>query len=105
MSATYRRWLKDKVAKLQTIDCYSAGATPETVAREIGVKAEQIVKLNFNENLFMNKEKQAGLLRELADEFDFACTLRMKFPSSSPNLLVILMHLKTSFSWATGATS
>jgi histidinol-phosphate aminotransferase len=70
MSATYRRWLKDKLSKLQTIDCYSAGATPESVAKQIGVKPEQIVKLNFNENLFMDKEKQAELLRELADEFD-----------------------------------
>jgi histidinol-phosphate aminotransferase len=70
MSATFRRWLKDKLAKLQTIDCYSPGATPETVAKQIGVKPEDIVKLNFNENLFMNKAKQAELLKNLADEFD-----------------------------------
>ena len=70
MSASYRKWLRDKIAKLQTIDCYSAGATPETVAKQIGVKPEAIVKLNFNENLFMDKSKQAKLLKELADEFD-----------------------------------
>ena len=70
MSASYRKWLRDKIARLQTIDCYSAGATPETVAKQIGVKPEAIVKLNFNENLFMDKSKQAQLLKELADEFD-----------------------------------
>ena len=37
MSASYRKWLKDKLVKLQAIDCYSAGATPETVAKQIGV--------------------------------------------------------------------
>jgi histidinol-phosphate aminotransferase len=70
MSATYRRWLKDKLTKLQAIECYPAGATPETVAKQIGVSTTEIVKLNFNENLFVNKAKQAELLKELADEFD-----------------------------------
>jgi len=70
MSMSYRKWLKDKIVKLQSIDCYSAGATPETVAKQIGVKPAEIVKLNFNENLFVDKAKQAVLLKELADEFD-----------------------------------
>ena len=70
MSASYRKWLKDKLVKLQAIDCYSAGATPETVAKQIGVKPAEIVKLNFNENLFVDRGKQAELLKELADEFD-----------------------------------
>ncbi len=70
MSATYRKWLKDKLAKLQAIDCYSAGATPETVAKQIGVSPEEIVKLNFNESLFVDRAKQAELMKELADEFD-----------------------------------
>ena len=70
MSASYRKWLKQKLAKLQAIDCYSAGATPETVAKQIGVTTRQIVKLNFNENLFVDRAKQAALVKELADEID-----------------------------------
>src|SRR5208283_1151822 len=70
MSASYRRWLKDKLLKLQAIDCYSAGATPETVAKQIGVSTADIVKLNFNESLFVDRAKQAELVKELADEFD-----------------------------------
>ena len=70
MSASYRKWLKDKLVKLQAIDCYSAGATPETVAKQIGVDASDIVKLNFNENLFVDRAKQAALMKELADEID-----------------------------------
>ena len=55
MSASYKKWLNDKLVKLQAIDCYTAGATPETVAKQIGVSTKQIVKLNFNENLFLTK--------------------------------------------------
>jgi histidinol-phosphate aminotransferase len=70
MSASYRRWLKDKLVKLQAIDCYSAGASPEMVAKQIGVPTKQIIKLNFNENLFISRAKQAKLVKELADEID-----------------------------------
>ena len=70
MSASYRKWLSNKLAKLQAIDCYSAGATPETVAKQIGVSASEIVKLNFNESFFVDRAKQAKLVKELADEFD-----------------------------------
>ena len=70
MSASYRKWLKDKIAKLQAIDCYSAGATPETVAKQIGVTPSQIVKLNFNESLFVDRARQVQLVKEVADELD-----------------------------------
>ena len=70
MSASYRKWLNQKLAKLQAIDCYSAGATPETLAKQIGVDLSKIVKLNFNENLFIDRIKQSVLIKELADEID-----------------------------------
>ena len=70
MSTSYRKWLKDKLAKLEAIECYSAGATPESVAKQIGVSPSEIVKLNFNESLFVDKAAQAKLVKELADEFD-----------------------------------
>ncbi len=70
MSASYRKWLKDKLLKLQAIDCYTAGASPEMVAKQIGVSTKQIIKLNFNENLFMPRAKQVKLVKELADEID-----------------------------------
>jgi histidinol-phosphate aminotransferase len=70
MSASYQKWIKQKLEKLQAIDCYSAGATPETVARQLGVTTKQIIKMNFNENLFMPRVKQAKLVKELAEEID-----------------------------------
>jgi histidinol-phosphate aminotransferase len=82
MSANYRAWIKQKLEKLQAIDCYSAGATPETLAKQIGVRQEEIVKLNFNENLFVDRKKQAQLVRDLADELD----LRMYPEDEMPKL-------------------
>jgi histidinol-phosphate aminotransferase len=70
MSMSYRKWLQQKIANLQNIDCYSAGATPETVAKQIGVSPSEIIKLNFNESLFVDRSAQARLMKELADEFD-----------------------------------
>ena len=70
MSESYKKWLKEKLVKLQAIDCYSAGASVETIAKQIGIAPTEIIKLNFNENLFMTKAKQTELIKELADEID-----------------------------------
>ena len=70
MSDSYQKWLKQKLGKLQAIDCYSAGATPETLAKQLGVTTKQIIKLDFNENLFMSRVKQAKLVKEVAEEID-----------------------------------
>ena len=70
MSESYKKWIKQKLEKLKAIDCYSAGATPETVAKQLGVTTKQIIKLDFNENLFMPRVKQAKLVKEVAEEID-----------------------------------
>jgi histidinol-phosphate aminotransferase len=70
MSELYKKWLNEKLVKLQAIDCYTAGATPETVAKQLGIQTKQIIKLNFNENLFMPRVKQAKLVKDLAEEID-----------------------------------
>ncbi len=82
MSASYRAWMKQKLAKLEAIDCYSAGATPEGLAKQIGVDQSKIVKLNFNENLFVDRQKQTALMKELAEEID----LRMYPEDEEPKL-------------------
>ncbi len=70
MRESYKKWLKQKLQKLQAIDCYTPGATPETVAKQLGVTTKQIIKLDFNENLFIPRVKQVKLIKELADEID-----------------------------------
>ncbi|MDR0373847.1 MAG: histidinol-phosphate transaminase [Nitrososphaerota archaeon] len=70
MNASYQTWFKQKLAKLQTIDCYSAGVTPEGLAEQLGIDQSKIVKLNFNENLFIDRTKQTAIMKQLADEID-----------------------------------
>jgi histidinol-phosphate aminotransferase len=91
MSESYQKWIKQKMGKLQAIDCYSAGATPETVAKQLGVTTKQIIKLDFNENLFMPRVKQSKLMKDLADEID----LRMYPQDEEAKLLEkIAIYLK-----------
>jgi histidinol-phosphate/aromatic aminotransferase/cobyric acid decarboxylase-like protein len=70
MSESYQKWFKAKLEKLQAIDCYSAGVTPEGLAEQLGVDQSKIVKLNFNENLFVDRAKQTALMKQLAEEID-----------------------------------
>jgi histidinol-phosphate aminotransferase len=83
MSASYRRWLEQKKLKLQALDCYSAGVTPENLAQQLGVDPSKIAKLNFNENLFIDRSRQIPLLKQVADEID----LRMYPEDEVPNLV------------------
>jgi histidinol-phosphate/aromatic aminotransferase/cobyric acid decarboxylase-like protein len=86
MSTSYRKWLKDRLAVLDSIDCYTAGATPETLAKQIGVPPSEIVKLNFNESLFVDRAKQARLVKEIADELDLRLYPEDEVPKSSTSL-------------------
>jgi histidinol-phosphate aminotransferase len=70
MSESYQKWFNQKMQKLGAIDCYSAGVTPEGLAEQLGVDVSKIVKLNFNENLFVDRSKQVPLMKQLADEID-----------------------------------
>lgn len=70
MSISYQKWIKQRLEKLQAIDCYSAGLTPEILANQLGVDSSKIVKLNFNENLFVDRSKQTKLIKDLANEID-----------------------------------
>jgi len=65
-----RKWIEQKKSKLQTIDCYSAGVTPEKLALQLNVDTSKIVKLNFNENLFIDRNRQIHLIKQVADEID-----------------------------------
>jgi histidinol-phosphate aminotransferase len=70
MSEAYQKWFSQKLQKLDAIDCYSAGVTPEKLAEQLGVDLQKIVKLNFNENLFVDRSRQVPLMKQLADEID-----------------------------------
>jgi len=83
MNATYSEWLEQKKLKLQDLNCYSAGITPENLAQQLGVETSKIVKLNFNENLFIDRDRQTLLIKQTADEID----LRMYPEDEVPKLV------------------
>ncbi len=82
MNEACKKWLADRIAKLQAMESYSVGGSNETIARQLGISPAEIVKLNFNENLFMPREKLIELMKQVAEE----CDLRM-YPQEEGNKL------------------
>ncbi len=70
MNQKCKRWLDAKVERFQRSEGYAAEKTNAAIAREIGLKESDIVKLNYNENLFLPRSKVVELLKEVAEECD-----------------------------------
>jgi histidinol-phosphate aminotransferase len=71
MNPQCEKWLNKKLEKLQGSEIYSAEKTNEEIARKYGLQTSDIVKLNYNENLYIPREKIIPLLKEVAEECDF----------------------------------
>jgi histidinol-phosphate aminotransferase len=82
MKAQRKKWLEKKLEKLQFLESYHTERTNESIAKQLGISPTKIVKLNYNENLFMPKEKLVELMREVAEE----CDLRI-YPQEEENKL------------------
>jgi histidinol-phosphate aminotransferase len=70
MKAECKRWLNGKIARIQDRESYSPELTNEAIAKKHGLSPRIIVKLNYNENLFLPRDKQIALLKEVAEECD-----------------------------------
>ncbi|MCL2256813.1 MAG: histidinol-phosphate transaminase [Candidatus Bathyarchaeota archaeon] len=93
MNTSYHKWLEQKKLKLQTFDCYSAGVTPESLAQQLCVDNSKIVKLNFNENLFIDRSRQTLLLKQIADEIDLRLYPEDEMPKLTKKLAEYLQIL------------
>ena len=82
MKAECKRWLERKIARIQSLETYGAEKTNESIAKQVGLSPSQILKLNYNENLYLPREKLVPLLKEVADE----CDLRI-YPQEEENRL------------------
>jgi histidinol-phosphate aminotransferase len=82
MKAECKKWLEKRLEKLQGLESYSLERTNESIAKQYKITPAEIVKLNYNENLFMPKEKLVELMREVAEE----CDLRI-YPQEEENKL------------------
>jgi histidinol-phosphate aminotransferase len=92
MKAECRKWLEKRLERLQGLESYHLERTNENIAKQLGISPSEIVKLNYNENLFIPKEKLVLLMREVAEE----CDLRI-YPQEEENKLKekISDYLKT----------
>jgi histidinol-phosphate aminotransferase len=82
MKTKCKRWLDRKIARLQGLESYGAEHTNESIAKKYGLSPDAILKLNYNENLFLPREKLIPLLKEVAEE----CDLRI-YPQEEENRL------------------
>ncbi|MCW4018634.1 MAG: histidinol-phosphate transaminase [Candidatus Bathyarchaeota archaeon] len=71
MSTDCKKWLGKKLERLQGSEIYNAEKTNAEIAQQYGLKVSDIVKLNYNENLYSPREKVVPLLKEVAEECDF----------------------------------
>lgn len=63
-------WFRKRLNEVRSLSEYALGETVESLARRLGVKPSEIVKLNANENFFIPKETLAALLTEVIEECD-----------------------------------
>ena len=70
MKKECKEWLEEKLAQIEALESYSPEKTIENAAKQYGLSPADIVKLNFNENLYMPRAKLVALLKEVADECD-----------------------------------
>lgn len=82
MKAQREKWLEKKLEKLQLLESYHTERTNESVAKQLGISPTEIVKLNYNENLFMPRDKLVAFMHEVAEE----CDLRI-YPQEEENKL------------------
>lgn len=70
MQTECKKWLEKKIARIQSLESYGAEKTNESIAKEFALLPSQILKLNYNENLYIPREKIVQLLKEVAEECD-----------------------------------
>jgi len=66
-----RKWLEEKLLGIEALESYTPEKTIKKIAKQFGLSPAEIIKLNFNENLFIPREKLVSLLKEVAEECDF----------------------------------
>ena len=82
MKTQREKWLNKKLGELELIESYRPERTNESVAKQLGISPAQILKLNYNENLFIPREKLVEFMKEVAEE----CDLRI-YPQEEENKL------------------
>ncbi|MEM3584130.1 MAG: histidinol-phosphate transaminase [Nitrososphaerales archaeon] len=70
MNKISEEWLQDKLRKIKSFNKYVRPESVLDTALEIGMKTEEVIKLNQNENLFLSRDFLRSLLNEVVNEVD-----------------------------------
>ncbi len=70
MNTECKIWLRKKLADIGTLESYAPEKTIEGIAKQFGLSPTKILKLNFNENLFIPRQKIVDLLKQTSEECD-----------------------------------
>jgi histidinol-phosphate aminotransferase len=70
MKTECKKWLNKKLERLQSSESYSAEKTNAEIARQYGLETKDIAKLNYNENLYIPRDRVFSLLKEVGEECD-----------------------------------
>jgi histidinol-phosphate aminotransferase len=94
MVKTSNNCIKAKLQKLQGIESYKLGESTEKLAKQLGILPNEIIKLNFNENLFLPKVALTDIIKQVAEQ----CDLRI-YPQEEQNKLKesLSKHLKIPY--------
>jgi len=65
-----RSWLRQSLEDARILSAYDVGETIEGLARKLGKKPSEILKLNSNENFFVPKAFLKSILEEVVEETD-----------------------------------
>ena len=70
MNMNCKKWLEDKIAEIVSLESYIPEKTIKNATKQSGLSSSDIIKLNFNENLYIKRTKLVALLKEVAEECD-----------------------------------
>ncbi len=70
MKRKCKKWLEKKIAQIEALESYTPEKTIKNIANQFGQSPANIMKLNFNENLYIPRAKLVALLKDVADECD-----------------------------------
>ena len=70
LSNANSKWIEDRISQLINFQMYSGGESLHQISNRLGVKMDKLVKMNSNENFFLDKNLLAEKIVEVSNELD-----------------------------------
>jgi len=70
VSKANSKWIEDRISQLINFRMYSGGESLYQISNHLGVKMDKLVKMNSNENFFLDRNLLAEKIIEVSNELD-----------------------------------